>query len=165
MQHIRNMSKPRVWNGHKAAKWKVTQKLNGGIMLKRHQSDYLQAGRTYIMDRNSFEGMTHVVEILDIRRTDKAGYGWMILGELGGVVKETWTMQQAMDCTWKETREYEKRNREKGFGIRLDVRAMPKETSRAGLLLYKEWQAQEDLRVLPERDTPGDGEGTREPAA
>lgn len=59
----------------------------------------------------------------------------------------------------------EQRNRKKGKGISLDVRAMPENYSRPGILLYEEWEKKRDLRVVQEQDPCGDGLERREPSA
>ena len=146
--------------------WKTMNKAGGSMRFVTRHSDFLQAGRIYSVDKHQDDGVIHRVEVLEIRRNPNYGYGWQIICDVGnGAYIETFSMQQAMDCTWKEERKSEQRNREKGRGIFLDVRAMPQGSSRSDLLLYEEWKKKEDLRVMPERDLAGDGAGAGQPAA
>lgn len=134
--------------------------------LKSFHSDYLQAGRRYVIHRHSGGNNVCYLKVVDIKRNTRAPQGIMIVCDVeDGAYVETFTLTQAMDITWREDERCERENKKTGRGIFLDVRTVPKASKGTDLLLYPQWKAREDLRVVSERDPAGENERAGESAA
>lgn len=114
-----------------------------GMRFTRFNSDMVQAGKRYIIDRHNLYAPQKCV-VLKITSSDKINGGYMIHCFVDGN-RESFIMAQAMDVEWKEVGGV-------GKGIALDVRAVRSSSKKPGVLLdSSEEGAVEDLSEMQGR--------------
>ncbi len=96
------------------------------MRFTRFNSDMVQAGKRYIIDRHNLYPPQECV-VLKITSSDKINGGYMIHCFVGGN-RESFIMAQAMDMEWKEVGGV-------GKGIALDVRAVRSSSKKPDILL------------------------------
>ena len=96
------------------------------MKFTRFNSDMVQAGKRYLIDRHNLYSPQECV-VLKITNSDKINGGYMIHCLVDGN-RESFIMAQAMDVEWKEVGGV-------GKGIALDVRAVRSSSKKPDVLL------------------------------
>lgn len=96
------------------------------MKFTRFNSDMVQAGKRYLIDRHNLYSPQECV-VLKITSSDKINGGYMIHCLVDGN-RESFIMAQAMDVEWKEVGGV-------GKGIALDVRAVRSSSKKPGIFL------------------------------
>ena len=113
------------------------------MKFTRFNSDMVQAGKRYLIDRHNLYAPQKCV-VLKITSSDKINGGYMIHCLVDGN-RESFIMAQAMDVEWKEVGGV-------GKGIALDVRAVRSSSKKPGVLLDSSEEGEiEDLSEMQGR--------------
>ena len=96
------------------------------MKFTRFNSDMVQAGKRYLIDRHNLYAPQECV-VLKITSSDKINGGYMIHCLVDGN-RESFIMAQARDVEWKEVGGV-------GKGIALDVRAVRSSSKKPGIFL------------------------------
>lgn len=112
-----------------------SRKSSYSLTFTRFNSDLVQAGKTYRLDRHAYMP-TQECSVLAITKSDRITGGYMIHCLVEGN-RESFIMAQAKDCEWKEVGGV-------GKGIALDVRAVSRPSTRPGVLLDASEEGKEE---------------------